>query len=136
MEDGSRPGKVAPVPTGDMQHHLKTRHGAVVCSCEVSDTDRADSAMGGGTGSCLREKEGEVCRPGCGVQRKWMECEAVPGGGGSQRLCGQISIMPAQGPGTTGSHTEQIHQRALRGSGESKPLALAETTRQGLGSNT
>ncbi len=41
------------------------------------------------------------------------ECEAVPGGGGSQRLCGQISIMPAQGPGTTGSHTEQIHQRAL-----------------------
>ncbi len=53
VEDGSRPGKAAPVPTADMQHHLKTRCGAVVCSCEVSGTDRADSAMGGGTGSCL-----------------------------------------------------------------------------------
>ncbi len=51
MEDGSRHGKAAPVPTGDLQHHLKTRCGAVVCSCEVSGTDRADSAMGGGTGS-------------------------------------------------------------------------------------
>ncbi len=71
MEDGSRPGKAAPVPTGDMQHHLKTRCGPVVCSREVSGTDRADSVMGGGTG--------EVCRPGHGVQRKWMECETVPG---------------------------------------------------------
>ncbi len=24
VEDGSRPGKAAPVPTGDMQHHLNT----------------------------------------------------------------------------------------------------------------
>ncbi|XP_042611284.1 trafficking protein particle complex subunit 12-like [Cyprinus carpio] len=39
--------------------------------------------------------------------------EAVPGRGGSQRLYGQINIMPAQGPGITGNHTEQIHQRAL-----------------------
>ncbi len=69
--------------------------------------------MGGGTGSCLREKEGEVCRPVRRVQRKWMECEAVPSGGGSQKLCGQINIMPAKEPGTTGSHTEQIHKRVL-----------------------
>ncbi len=44
MEDGSRPGKAA-VPKGDMQHHLKTRCGAVVCSFEVSGTDRADIAV-------------------------------------------------------------------------------------------
>ncbi len=136
VEDGSRPWKAAPVPTGDMQHHLMTIRGAVVCSWEVIDTDWADSAMGGGTGSCLREKEGEVCRPVHRAQRKWMECESVPSGGGSQRLCGQINIMPAKEPGTTGSHTEQIHERVLWGGGESKPLALAKTTKQGLGSNT
>ena len=43
----------------------------------------------------------------------WSECEAVAGGGGSQRLCGQINITPAQGPGTTWRHTEHIHQTAL-----------------------
>nr|XP_055073968.1 uncharacterized protein LOC129453655 [Misgurnus anguillicaudatus] len=53
VEDGSRSGKASPFPTGDMQHQIKTRCGAVVCSCKVSDTDRADSAMGGGTGSCI-----------------------------------------------------------------------------------
>ncbi len=58
VKDGSKPGKAAPVPTGDMQHHLKTRCGAVVWSREVSGTVWADSAMGGGTGSCLWEKEG------------------------------------------------------------------------------
>ncbi len=41
VEDGSRPGKAAPVPTGDMQHHLKTRCGAVVYSCEVSGLEAA-----------------------------------------------------------------------------------------------
>ncbi len=39
VEDGIRPGKAALVPTEDMQHHLKTRCGAVVCSREVSGTD-------------------------------------------------------------------------------------------------
>ncbi len=46
-------GRQLQFPTGDMQHHLKTRCGAVVCSREISGTDRADSAMGGGTGSCI-----------------------------------------------------------------------------------
>lgn len=41
----------------------------------------------------------EIRRPGCEVQGKRKECKDIPGGGGSQRLCRQFHVMPAQGRG-------------------------------------
>ncbi len=86
-----------------MQHHLKTRCGAVVCSCEVSGTDRADSAMGGGTGSCLWEKEGEVCRPGCECKESGWNVRLYPVEVGARGFVGRSASCMLKDLGLRGA---------------------------------